>query len=87
MSDLTQFAEHCKRMATAQHKPECRTLDWVRRDGWGRTDWVYPAPDCTGCVTDADRELFARLAAEIDAHMAPQVDLFGELGVEPGGDA
>ena len=55
-------------MATAEHKPECRA-----EDPWGLRyivpRWQYPDPDCPGCITDADRATWARLATEIDAYL------------------
>ena len=65
-SDLERFRDHCREMATAVHKPTChghRPSTW----GWARE--IHPDPKCPGCVTDADRALWARLAAEIDAYL------------------
>lgn len=81
MSALTDTRDHCRRMATAQHKPECPSLE-RRRDRWALADdnshltWV-PAPprrECAGCVTDTDRALFARLADEIDRYLGAARD-------------
>lgn len=99
MSDLSKFRDHCRKMATAAHKPECPSLPenqphWpprgcraIRAVGelvLGRRNGPPPpAPKCDGCLTDADRALFAQMAGEIDAHLAPQVDLFGEVTTEP----
>lgn len=65
MSDLTVFADHARRMSTARHKPDCPA----------------PAPPgtwrvgaCLGCVTDADRALWVRLADEVDAYLARPAD-------------
>ncbi|WP_372733596.1 hypothetical protein [Nocardioides sp.] len=33
---------------------------------------------CTGCNPAADQALFTRLADEIDTHLSPQPDLFGQ---------
>jgi hypothetical protein len=61
VSDLTSFRDHCRRMATEQHRPDCP----------GRVPgrpYVKPI-GCEGCVTDSDRLLFAMLAAEVDAYL------------------
>lgn len=83
MSDLTTFRDHCRQMADAIHKPECRL--WVERPGIFHPsgDWKYPSPECVGCISDADRALFALLAAEVDDYLAPQPDLFGAESIEP----
>lgn len=77
MSDLTTFRNHCAAMATAEHRPTCRT--WVS-NRFGR--WQHPAPTCPGCLTDADRALFAQLAAEVDDYREreEQADLFETEG-------
>ena len=36
------------------------------------------APPCTGCVTDADRALWTRLADEVDAYLEPHPTLWGD---------
>lgn len=82
MSDLTRFRDHARQMATAEHKPECQK---PRTDTRG---WVgkHPDPDCDGCNPAVDRDLFKRLADEIDAYLdrpAEAVDLFGEVTAEP----
>lgn len=109
MSDLTRFRDHCREMATAEHKPECPSLtavepywppggwdliddegDWCARSGKPSTGlgWLGPKPKwepptCGGCLTDADRALFAQMAGEVDDYLAPQVDLFGDVTTEP----
>jgi hypothetical protein len=67
MSDLATFRDHAARMATAYHKPECRftRLDPSHRCGGGCTH----RRQCPGCVTDADRTLWQRLADEVDAYL------------------
>lgn len=75
------YRQHCARMATAQHKPEC---PWSRpeqckpKPRWGflygvgsdtptalaHLGFTEPPLKCDGCVSDVDRELFARLSAE-----------------------
>ena len=70
MSDLTGFAEHCRTMATAEHKPECHTTEHVK-DMWGGFyKAIHPNPDCGGCNSAEDRTLFARLAAEVDDYLS-----------------
>ena len=79
MNDLTNSGSFCRRMAEAEHKPECPSLvgqPWPPRWGW-------TAATCEGCNTAADPELFDRLAAEVHQHMAPQPDLFGDESAEP----
>ncbi len=95
MSDLTVAAAHYRRMAAAEHKPECASLGPKSRPVWdvnyddgipSSMRWVgviIPRPGCPGCNPQTDRDLFARLADEIDAHLAPQPDLFGEMNAEP----
>ena len=82
MSDLTAFRDHARKMAEAEHKPECRgTIE----DRWGSSR-VWPNPECSGCNSAEDREWFRRLADEVDAYLAaPAVveDLFGDAAVEP----
>jgi hypothetical protein len=77
MSDLTQFRDHCRKMATARHLPECSFTP--PRHMYAQR----PDPSCPGCVTDRERETWERLADEVDAYRAPQVDLFGGLSEEP----
>ena len=70
MPELEQFLRHCRAMSTAEHKPECRRADHLARC-WGiREAWTHPDPACTGCVTDADRALWARLADEVEAYLS-----------------
>lgn len=101
MSGLAQFRDHCRRMATAEHVPECPSLTarepYWPPGGWVLTDpkdamagltWIGPKPKwepptCDGCLSDADRALFARMASEVDEYLAPQPDLFGDLTAEP----
>lgn len=84
MSDLTTFRDHCRTMATAEHKPGCQEgqADAVRKwtmaqkwgPGWGEPD-EQPTP-CPGCNSEADRALFARLAAEVDDYLDPHPTLW-----------
>lgn len=88
MSELTGFRNHCREMATAVHRLECRL--WVERPGifqpFGR--WVIPSPECAGCLSESDRALFALLAAEVDDYLdhPAETDLFGESAIEPRSD-
>lgn len=68
MSDLSTFRDHARAMSTAEHKPECG--ESFQRPGWLWESWRTPASDCPGCVTDADRALWKRLADEVDSHLA-----------------
>lgn len=96
MSSLTTFREHCRAMSTAEHRPECAWLLWKPGGAWvpqyeGEDEhpaslrWIAPPPrpECNGCLTEADRALFAQMAAEVDDYLAPQPDLFGEMTPEP----
>lgn len=55
---------------------------WVPMDGndpMNGLRWIGPKPpwsppDCDGCVTNADREMWARLADEIDHYLHPEQD-------------
>lgn len=81
MSDLTTFRDHCVAMTTAEHKPECeaRLQDWTDRSFRFRYFDIPdpgPRPECPGCVTDADRALFARLAAEVADYLDPHPTLW-----------
>lgn len=82
MSELSATRDHCKLMAKADHKRECRG---TIRDRWGKKD-IWPNPRCAGCVTPAERDLWLQLADEIDAYLAAptaSVDLFGMETTEP----
>lgn len=63
MSDLTAFRDHARGMAKAVHRPDClvRSAPWLK---------AVPTAGCTGCVTDDDRALWKRLAAETDAYLS-----------------
>lgn len=68
MSDLVRFRDHARAMAQpGAHRDDCTTEKLTR---WGPPRTVHPDPACTGCVPDADRALFSRLADETDAHLA-----------------
>lgn len=81
MSDLTAFRAHAQRMSEpGAHKPPCP--GWVETEDitrWGTRRREH----CPGCVPAEDREWWVRLAAEVDAYLAPQVDLFGDETFEP----
>lgn len=79
---LRADADHFRKMSTAEHLPECSTSV---QDRWGWMRLVRPDPACEGCVTDADRDLWTRLAAEIDEHLAAKTEttLFGDEAEEP----
>lgn len=62
MSDLETFRDHARRMAAADHQPDC-----TGRNIFG--DTIHPEPTCPGCVTSTDRELWTRLADEADAFL------------------
>lgn len=85
MNELGAFGTHARVMATADHKPECagtpeRIADRARRRvGYLRLfreapPEVQPIDPCPGCVSDADRALWARLADEVDAYLNHDAD-------------
>lgn len=78
MSDLTTFRDHARAMVDADHKPECAE---ERKGSWGATYLHRPDSTCSGCIPDAERALWTRLADEVDAYLAGDlidVDLFGD---------
>ena len=93
MSDLTEFRDHCRRMANGGPTPPSRTAYWctpvyVRGLPGEHVQCMEGAESCRcDChprpvpPTDAERALFARLADEIDDYLTPDDegdDLFGE---------
>lgn len=91
MSDLTHFRDHCRTMATAEHKPECPSLTakppprtYPLYDDEGNICALginleavsWRPPACDGCNPDIDRTLFARLAAEVDDYLTDDPTLF-----------
>ena len=68
MNDLTTFRDHARRMSTARHTDECGTWTNPKRLNAPRR-WQSPNPACAGCVTPAQRDLWARLADEVDAYL------------------
>lgn len=62
MTDLESFGAHAARMAKAAHKLECR--------GHAGADRPAP-PACPGCVTPAQRMLWAALAQEVADYLTP----------------
>lgn len=63
-TDLTRFLTHAREMTTAIHRPDCpRVASGPLQEG-SRT-----RPRCPGCVTDADRALWVRLADEGDRYL------------------
>jgi hypothetical protein len=66
-TELESFRAHCRALAVADHKPECKAKG---ADRWGWEHWTHPDPDCAGCDPQSDRELFARLADEVDSYLS-----------------
>jgi hypothetical protein len=72
MTSLTDTRDHARKMAAAEHKPECvlrvafpsRTVHDVEGNRW-TASMPWPAK-CPGCTTPAERELWAAIADEID---------------------
>lgn len=68
MSDLTDFHDHCRRMARSLHLPDCPSQ---------RPPPIAFAPGvatvtitaCMGCVPKTDRALWIRLADEVAAYL------------------
>ena len=97
MSSLTEFRDHCRKMARSEHKSDCPSLgprsfpvwepvydiDETCPSGLRYMGHTPPPPECGGCLSGEERALFAQLAGEVDAYLAPQVDLFGEVAHEP----
>lgn len=100
---LTAFRDHARRMAEAEHKPDCPHVTavepywppggWAPIDADGNWDvggtgihglgWLGPKPEwspppCDGCITDADRAQWRRLANEVDDYRAGDLVLFGD---------
>lgn len=71
-SELERFRDHAHAMAKpGAHVDDCHRTRPMARGGEITTT---PDPRCTGCVPDRDRQLFARLANEIDAYLDDQPD-------------
>lgn len=81
MSDLTTFAQHARAMSTAQHTVDCtgtpelvaaraRDIRGYRAIFGEDHPKLAPIEPCPGCVTDPDRELWGRLADEVDAYLS-----------------
>lgn len=112
MTELTQFRDHARFMATQMHAPGCPPVrsrpssvsqgrqkfcgeasahdahQWQQPSMFGRSEFVndwHCAGICGGCVVEADRVLWHKLATEIDDHLAEhiEVDLFGNEAAEP----
>ena len=69
--DLAKAADHYRRMADADHRPDCH-VEWA--EGWDIRRRVTPNPDCPGCVTDTERDQWRRLADEAERHLADTTD-------------
>lgn len=86
MSQIVALGTYCRRMSQADHRDDCPSLGPLPRPRWRldddlavHLDGFTPAPPvCLGCVTPADRELWAQLADDIDEHLEA-----GDAGVEP----
>lgn len=84
MAELERFRDHCREMATTDHSPACVVAhekarsrwnyfclfrEW--RDEWGEKPSGPPKNACVGeCISDKDRALFGRLAAEVDDYLS-----------------
>ncbi len=80
---VERFRDHCRRMAESEHKPECPSLGSPSHPVWvgvyEQDDGIPSAmrlvgftpdpPKCDGCMSDADRALFARLATEATMYL------------------
>jgi hypothetical protein len=64
VTDLAAFADYAQGLADGDHADACpsRATRPLYQRGW-------EPPPCPGCVTDADRALWGRLAAEARAHL------------------
>lgn len=73
-TELETFRDYCRKMAAADHAETCgKSVQRGTYSTW--TQWVRPAPDCDGCLSRADRELFTRLADEVDAYLTDDDDV------------
>jgi hypothetical protein len=70
MTELEAFGAHCREMATAQHRPDCK--GWVEVNPYLNLREVRPDPDCPGCVTALDRAIWQRLADEVSAYLTTE---------------
>lgn len=65
--------DHYRRMATAHHKPDCVPVKQPTRHRMASSTVSASTggtqQPCPGCITDDERDLFARLADEIDRHL------------------
>lgn len=79
MTDLERFRDHCRAMTQpGAHRDTCHAVTGTR---WSHIpSRVHPDPACAGCVPDADRALFTRLADETDAYLARNTDQQLDLG-------
>ena len=81
MNDLVRFRDHCRKMAKAEHRPECASLrpepywqPWALVDDGLALAWRGPKPawqpaPCDCHLSDDERALFDRLAGEVDAYL------------------
>ena len=96
MSDLSKFRDYAHVMAQGGHTDQCvadqaeagRRWSYFRMfrewlPDWGPRPGGPPNPCGGGCASAADRDLWRRLAAEVDDYLAPQPDLFGGETPEP----
>lgn len=75
MSDLTAFRDHARTMSRRTHRPDCPLWKKVGEFAHLCSDsCTHPEPRCPGCVTNADRELWKRLADEVDAYLSRHVE-------------
>lgn len=78
-TDLEQTRDHARKMAGAEHRPDCRGQRPARtcptpnepHPEHDLARWITCLGWCPGCVTDAERALWSQLADEIDAYLAP----------------
>lgn len=86
MTGLTDFAAHARDMAKSKHQDDCPDQQPPVMDGftatceqpqphdrhpWFKFDLSWTCPGvCGGCMSDTERDLWQRLADEIDQHLA-----------------
>jgi hypothetical protein len=82
-TELELFRNHCAHMADAWHSQDCVAESAQKRSRWQHLnlfgEWLStwgprptePPTYCPGrvCISDADRDLFRRLAAEVDTYL------------------
>jgi hypothetical protein len=70
MTELEAFGAHCRKMATAQHRPDCRSV--INASTNLLSGYKPTAVPCSGCVSALDRAIWQRLADEVSAYLTTE---------------